>query len=193
MAAPARQERSEEQGSNKKPITYWDSIRPIPLTNLEQRDYIKKDSLEQLRKDPAYLDSLDRINNKIKISNILYSGKTFNREKKKMYFSTPSIVQSISFTTVEGFAVDLPFSIRKEFTDRKSITIIPHLRYGFSNEQLNAWGTVRYNFGEKYFSNISVSGGKRIYQLNNDNPVGFLQNSIASLVYKNNFMKLIRP
>jgi len=179
-----------EQGSNKKPIAYWDSIRPLPLTTLEQRDYIKKDSLEQLRKDPAYLDSLDRINNKIKVSNILFAGKTFNREKKKMYVTIPSLVQSISFNTVEGFAIDLPFSIRKEFTDRKSLTIIPHLRYGFSNEQLNAWGTVRYNFGEKYFSNISLSGGKRIYQLNNDNPVGSLQNTIASLVYKNNFMKL---
>lgn len=179
-----------ETGSNKKPITYWDSIRPLPLTFDEQRDYVKKDSLEQLRKDPRYLDSLDRISNKIKFGNILFSGKTINREKKKMSYTIPSLLQGISFNTVEGLVIDAPLTIRKEFTDRKNLTIIPHFRYGFSSEQFYGWGTVRYNFGKKYFSNVSVSGGKRVYQLNNDNPIETLQNSISSLFFIKNFMKL---
>ncbi len=179
-----------EAGSNKKSITYWDSIRPLPLTIQEKSDYIKKDSLEQLRKDPRYLDSLDRISNKIKFSNILFSGKTIGNQKKKISYSIPSLVQGVSFNTVEGLVIDAPVTIRKEFTERKSVTIIPHLRYGFSSERFYGWGTLRYNFGHKYFSNISVSGGKRIYQLNNENPVEPLPNTISSLLYKNNFMKL---
>ncbi len=43
-------------------------IRPLPLLKEEVLDYRKKDSLEQLRKDPKYLDSLDRISNKVKIN-----------------------------------------------------------------------------------------------------------------------------
>ncbi len=179
-----------ETGSNKKAITYWDSIRPLPLTVEEQRDYVKKDSLEQLRNDPHYLDSLDRISNKIRISNILLSGKNISNQKKKMSYTIPSIVQGISFNTVEGLVIDAPVTIRKEFSDRKNLTIIPHVRYGFSSQQFYGWGTVRYNFGKKYFANISVSGGKRVYQLNNENPIEPLQNTISSLFYVKNFMKL---
>ena len=179
-----------ETGSNKKPIAYWDSIRPLPLTVEEKRDYIKKDSLEQLRNDPHYLDSLDRINNKFKFSNILFGSKTISNQKKKLTYTIPSLLQGVSFNTVEGLVLDVPITIRKEFTDRKSLTIIPHLRYGFSSEQFYGWGTVRYNFGKKYFSNVSLSGGKRVYQHNNENPIEPMQNSISSLLYKNNFMKL---
>jgi hypothetical protein len=49
---------------------------------------------------------------------------------------------------------------------------------------------VRHNFGKKYFSNITLSGGKRIFQLNNEAPIEAFPNSIATLFYRNNFMKL---
>ncbi len=86
-----------ETGSNKKPINYWDSIRPLPLTVEEQRDYVKKDSLEQLRNDPHYLDSLDRINNKFKFSNILFGGKTISNQKKKLTYTVPSFIAGCKF------------------------------------------------------------------------------------------------
>ena len=38
--------------ANKKTMAYWDSIRPLPLLKEEVLDYKKKDSLEQVRKDP---------------------------------------------------------------------------------------------------------------------------------------------
>lgn len=179
-----------EKGSNRKSINYWDSIRPLALTNDEQKDYVKKDSLEQLRKDPAYLDSLDHLSNKIKITNILLIGKTFNRQSKKMSIGLPGLLTAANFNTVEGFVLDVPLTIRKEFTERKNLTLIPHLRYGFSNERFNAWLTARYSFGNKFFSSVSISGGKRVFQLNNEEPIEPLSNTIATLFYKNNFMKL---
>lgn len=178
-----------EQGSNKKPVTYWDSIRPLKLSDAEQKDYIKKDSLEQLRKNPAYLDSLDRISNKLKPMNLFVTGKTFSRQKNKTYFSIPSLLNSVQFNTVEGWVGDMAFTYSKQYTDRKSLSITPHIRYGLSSERFYGWGTVAYNFGEKYFSNITVSGGKRIFQLNNENPIEAFQNTLSSLLYRNNFAK----
>ncbi|MFN5135013.1 MAG: DUF5686 and carboxypeptidase regulatory-like domain-containing protein [Chitinophagaceae bacterium] len=179
-----------EQGSNKKPIAYWDSIRPLQLSDAEMKDYVRKDSLEQRRKDPAYLDSIDRISNKYKPMNFLVTGKTFNQQKNKTSFSIPSILNSIQFNTVEGWVGDMAFTFNKQYTDRKSLSITPHVRYGLSSEQFYGWGTVRYNFGNKYFSNITISGGKRIFQLNNENPIESFQNTMSSLLYRNNFMKL---
>jgi Family of unknown function (DUF5686)/CarboxypepD_reg-like domain len=179
-----------EQGSNKKPIAYWDSIRPLQLSDAEMKDYVKKDSLEQRRKDPAYLDSLDRINNKLKPMSLLVTGKTFSQQTNKTSFSIPSILNSIQFNTVEGWVGDMAFTYNKQYTDRKSLSITPHIRYGLSSEQFYGWGTIRYNFGKTFFSNITLSGGKRIFQLNNENPIEPFQNTLASLLSANNFMKL---
>lgn len=179
-----------EKGSNKKPIEYWDSIRPLALTREEQVDYIKKDSLEQLRENPAYLDSLNKISNKIKVSNILITGKTINRQSKQLSYNFPSLLQASSFNTVEGFVLDVPVTIRKEYTDRRNLNITPNVRYGFNTKQFYAWGTVRYNFGSRFFSSVSISGGKRAFQLNNDEPILPLSNTFSTLLYKNNFMKL---
>ena len=54
-----------EDSSNKKTEAYWQDTRPVPLRQDEIADYKKKDSLEQLRKDPRYLDSIDRKRNKL--------------------------------------------------------------------------------------------------------------------------------
>lgn len=177
-------------GSNKKTLTYWDSIRPLALSVEESRDYSKKDSLEQLRKSPAYLDSVDRIRNKIKPQQLLLTGKTFSRQKTKLSYSIPSVLQSVQFNTVDGWVADLTSTIRKEYTDRKNISVTPHIRYGFNSRYFYAWGTIRYNYGKTFFSNAVLSGGRRYYQLNNENPVNELQNSFSTLFFKNNFMKI---
>ncbi len=179
-----------ETGSNKKTVAYWDSVRPLDLTTEELKDYLRKDSIEQLRKNPAYLDSLDRVRNKIGFNEILFAGKTFNRQRKRMSYSAPSLLQLAGFNPVEGLVLDVPVTIRKEYTDRKSISVTPHLRYGFTSRHLYGWGTLRYTFGDRYFSSIVVSGGSRIFQWNNDNPIEPVQNTFSALFYKNNFMKI---
>ncbi|MEM9824934.1 MAG: DUF5686 and carboxypeptidase regulatory-like domain-containing protein, partial [Bacteroidota bacterium] len=60
-----------EAGANEKDSTYWERVRPIPLTDEEARDYIKKDSLQSIWKSQTYLDSIDRRNNKFKLWDIL--------------------------------------------------------------------------------------------------------------------------
>src|SRR3954468_20586160 len=44
--------------SNKKPVQYWDTIRPVPLQPIEVEDYQRKDSLEAIRQSALYLDSV---------------------------------------------------------------------------------------------------------------------------------------
>ncbi|MFT3843597.1 MAG: DUF5686 and carboxypeptidase regulatory-like domain-containing protein [Lacibacter sp.] len=178
------------EGSNKKSIAYWDSIRPLPLTAEEQKDYYKKDSLELRRKNPLYLDSLDRINNKIKLNDILLTGKTFQQQSKKQSFGFSPLLTSVQFNTAEGLVLDMPLNYQKQLHDRKRLQVVPHIRYGFSSRTFLGWATIRYRDGYKYFSEFSVSGGKRVFQMNNENPIEAYQNSIATLFYKNNFMKL---
>src|SRR5215204_33320 len=64
--------------ANRKTPTYWDEARPLKLLDEETLDYRKKDSIEQLSKNPAYLDSVDRVKNKLKIMGIILTGQTIN-------------------------------------------------------------------------------------------------------------------
>jgi len=180
--------------SNKKPPFYWDTIRPLPLLTEEINDYHKKDSLELVRKDPRYLDSLSRKRNKPSVTSILFAGQTFSRAKSRTTFQIDPLIRSIQFNTVEGWVTNLRVSWFKRLDtipgSGRSINVIPTIRYGFSNGHLNAHLAVNYNMGKKYPSSINVSGGKRIYQLNNANPIGPFLNTLSTLLYERNYMKI---
>ncbi len=179
-----------QKGSNQRPLDYWDSIRPLPLTREERTDYLKKDSLEQRRKDPAYLDSIDRIQNRVKPVSLLITGKTLNWQRTKTSLELPAMIQVLGFNTVEGAVLDVPVKWMREFKNQKRLVFSPHIRYGFTSRTVFGWGTVRYASKSDYGFAVAVSGGKRVFQFNNDNPIEPLQNTISSLLYKNNFMKL---
>jgi hypothetical protein len=48
---------------------------------------------------------------------------------------------------------------------------------------------VNYNYGKKYFSGLTASGGKRVYQFNNANPIADLNNVLTTLYWEKNHMK----
>ena len=180
-----------QDGANKMQKSFWDSIRPVPLLPEEALDYIRKDSLEKIRESNAYKDSIDRKNNrKISFSNIIFQGKTLSRSSKNISLNIPSVLQTLQFNPVEGLVINAPITYERSFTERKRLVVIPHLRYGFSNQQMHAWGTIRYFADKKNSETISLSGGKRIFQLNNENPISEFDNTVQALFYGNNFMNI---
>jgi Family of unknown function (DUF5686)/CarboxypepD_reg-like domain len=179
--------------ANKKNNEYWDKFRPLPLMEDEVKDYKRKDSLELARKDPRYLDSLDKVRNKITLVNVLLTGQTFSNTKKRSSWSFPSLLEEVNFNPAEGLVFNTdPTWTKKLDTNiavRKSISIIPNFRYGFTNKHFNPYLTVRYTSGKKYISTISLSGGKRVFQFNNNSPIGERGNTISSLWSEENRIK----
>ncbi|MDB5191798.1 MAG: hypothetical protein JWQ96_1361 [Segetibacter sp.] len=178
--------------ANKKPLGYWDSIRPLPLQQEEILDYIKKDSLERLPLDPRYLDSLDRKRNKPNITQLILSGQNFGSEKLGSNLYVDALLDVINYNTVEGAVIDFSPTYSKRFdkVSRRRLSITPTFRYGLSNKRFNANLSTTYTFGKKYFSSISVSGGRKVYQFNNANPVLPRSNTLSSLNWERNFLKL---
>jgi hypothetical protein len=70
--------------------TYWDKIRPDPLTPEEQRKKFVQDSLTAIYTSEHYLDSVDAVFNKITFLKVLWFGiENRNRHKKQQwYFSS---------------------------------------------------------------------------------------------------------
>ncbi len=180
--------------SNKKSSAYWDTIRPIPLQADEIKDYKKKDSLELVRKDPHYLDSIDKKRNKLTPLGLIVTGQTFVKQKSRSSISFVPLLQAVNFNTVEGLVVDLQTTYTKRIdsntNSRRSFYIRPDIRYGFSNHHFNAYLSGGYNYGKKYLHGFSFSGGKRVFQFNNANPIDARDNTFASLQWERNYMKI---
>lgn len=178
--------------SNKKTSEYWDEKRPIPLLDIEEKDYRVKDSLEIVRKNPHYLDSLDKKRNKLNLFGIIMSGQYFSRQRYKTSFSIDPLLDALNFNTVEGAVLNISptFSKRLNESGRKRINITPDIRYGFTNKRFNASINTSYSLGTKYASSVSFNLGRNIFQINNDNPVYVRSNTFSTLNWEKNMMKI---
>ena len=81
----------------------FDTLRPIPLTALEQKDYHLKDSLHDRRTSRPYLDSLTRTQNKVSLPNIILLGQKFKHFRKHIEISVEHLLSSADLTPWRAF------------------------------------------------------------------------------------------
>lgn len=195
-----------DTSANKKTKAYWDSIRPVPLEPEERVNYIIRDSIYQSTLDSAgsrrNRDSLLKRQGPIKVKQILTTGFTRSdyRQPSPFTYSFEPLLRNIGYNTVEGINANIDAVLAKSF-DRgaRTLSFSPHIRYGFSNTHLNAWGGLSYSrrstFGEgedlsSARQTWTLSGGKRVEQFNRDKPVSELVNGLYTLLFHKNYMKI---
>ncbi|HEY4289681.1 MAG TPA: DUF5686 and carboxypeptidase regulatory-like domain-containing protein [Puia sp.] len=190
---------------NKKTKAYWDSIRPLPLEPDEKVNYTIRDSIYENNRDSmgtkANRDSLLRKQGPVKAGQIIYSG--FTRSNYRMpgplQYTLDPLLTGIGYNTVEGIDLNVSGSVGKGLKNGSFLRFYPHLRYGFHNTRLNAWGMLNWSkrsfdrVGDDVSSSVqtwSLSGGKRVLQFNPENPISEALNSIYTLVRGRNYMKI---
>ncbi|WP_298393959.1 DUF5686 and carboxypeptidase regulatory-like domain-containing protein [Flavobacterium sp.] len=179
-----------EENANKKEDTFWNTIRPVPLTTEESTDYVKKDALQTKKKSEKYLDSIDGKRNKFRFSDII-TGYSYSNSFKKWSLNYDGPLLSTSFNTVQGWKTQIGFSYNKRDEEKRSFTRInTRLDYGFSENQLRATAGFYHKFNNTNDSYISLNGGSSINQFNASNPISNMINTVSTLFFKNNFMKL---
>ncbi|MFD0792586.1 DUF5686 and carboxypeptidase regulatory-like domain-containing protein [Mucilaginibacter litoreus] len=177
------------KGINKKDSTYWSRQRPIPLTEEELVDYKKKEALATKRESKAYLDSLDRENNKLDLLKLTIGGYRHRNRYKHEYFNLNSLISAVQYNTVEGLALSYGGSFTKQIDsiNNKYLNVYGNVRYGFSNKLLNANAGVSFPVGS--FS-LNIAGGSTVTDLNNWEPISPFLNSVYTLFNRQNFEKL---
>ena len=191
---------SYDKVANKKDTSYWLTNRPVPLESDEKKDFVVKDSLRKIDEDPARIDSIRRKGNKFKVINYLLFGYTANSEKYiNTYTTNPFLLglftdNVINYNTVEGFNVAPKFHMRHQLDTGRNLHADIATRYGFSNTHFNAMGRLYYTvddrawIGRKWL--FGVEGGKYVFQYNPANPVLQWFNTYASLLYRQNDLKI---
>ncbi|SHH76483.1 DUF5686 and carboxypeptidase regulatory-like domain-containing protein [Winogradskyella jejuensis] len=178
-----------ESEANKKDSLFWNTIRPVPLTSEETKDYIKKDSIQLVKESKPYLDSVDRVRNKFKLGNLL--GYTYQNSHKDYSFGFDIPITESSFNTVQGWNANANVFYRKSYDEfRRYFSATANFNYGFSDYRLRATGVLTYKFNNVSRAFVSLAGGVTVNQFNPSNPISNAENTVASLGFNENYMKL---
>lgn len=180
-----------EPEANKKDSLFWRGIRPVPLTDEELNDYIKKDSIQELRKSRPYLDSLDRKNNRFGPLDILF-GYTYQNSFEKWDVSYQGPLPGVNFNTVQGWNGSVGLTYFKSYGENRSryLRVQSRFEYGISDQRLRPSGGVTYSYSRYNNSYISVFAGNAAAQFNRSEPISPLINTISTLFFERNYMKV---
>jgi hypothetical protein len=184
---------------NKRDSLYWSNLRPVPLESDERHDFLFKDSIQKWERDSMYseknIDSLRKAQKPVKPMQLFRRGITrnfYSTTSWKTYRFEP-LLQGLQYNTVEGVSLSAQqrFHIRPK-EGKKKYEIGWENRYGFTNRHLMSFAhfTIRHKDEASRNRFIQFSGGKRLLQFNRDNPIDEFSNSVASLFYRRNYLKL---
>lgn len=184
-----------DENANKKDSSYWMGSRPIPLEDDEVRDFLLRDSVHRVTSDPKYIDSMRRIGNKISVMDLITNGISHTGKDKKYFFSTNALLSGLAnYNIVEGVNIAPRIEGYYHLDTFHQIKFAAAARYGFSNLHFNAIGRVSYVKKDKYWSGryweLGLEGGQYVFQFNPYNPIQPLYNTITTLFYRKNYLKI---
>lgn len=169
--------------ANKRDSTYWNTLRPIPLTNSEVAGYVLQDSLIVAKEAEGIKKRPDSTNVKLKhflLGNTYYLGKS-------NYLTFESPILALGFNTVEGYAVNVVLEYEKKWGSSYHFSVRPLARYSFGRQKL--YGTIETNIGNRNW-NLNITGGEMASQINQNKPILPFINSLATRFFERNLMKL---
>lgn len=182
---------SFKDGANKKDSLFWKGIRPVPLTNEELKDYVRRDSIQVLRRSKPYMDSIDSKSNKVGFLSPLM-GYTFRNSFDKWSVGYDSPLTKINFNTVQGWNANAGLSYRKWYDENQTNVFVASVKadYGISEDRLRFDGYILRNYNWKDKLRLYLMGGSKVAQFNSSEPISPIINSMSTLFFERNYMKL---
>jgi hypothetical protein len=181
----------------KNDSAYWNSLRPIPLTDSEKNSFASKDSFLLKASDPAYKDSVFWSKRKFKMKHLIM-GKTYNYSVDSMrqyeHFTIPGLINpgTLSFNSVDGLRTDLPFSYSKTDSMGHSLNFTSQLGYAFAREKLDASLQFARCWDGLTNSRFSVGLGTTTSDFNRTTGMTAIDNDFYTLWFEKNYKRFYR-
>lgn len=166
--------------------------RLLPLTLQERLTYQYQDSVNNKKKEKPLIDSLLNLDTRVKVFPLLFSDKVWTSKNKRRAIIFDPIVPSLFFNTVEGFGVSYGVTYLEYAQNNSNWSVTPRIRYGFSNKELNSDLSLSWYYKPKKRGAINFSIGSTYLDLNPNGSLSSLQNTLNTLFFEQNFMKLYR-
>lgn len=169
-----------------------DSVRAIPITLQERMSYQYQDELRKQREIKSTSDSLDRLASKPKILPLFFSDWVVeNRHHNQAMIFNP-LVPAFFYNTVEGFGINYGVTFINYASSHKYLSVMPKMRYGLNSKAFNSDVSLTWLYRPQKRGVLNVSLGSTYQDLNPNGTLNSLQNTLNSLIFEQNFMKLYR-
>lgn len=128
-----------EEEANQKDELFWENRRPMPLTEEEVTDFQLKDSLADLRTSRPYMDSMDRIANRLHPLDFL-TGYTYRQGWHGRRWEAGPVTDW--YNAVQGWTLGTRLSFRKEWREQpgRQLGLSARYLYGFA-DGVHRWQT----------------------------------------------------
>jgi hypothetical protein len=187
------------ENADNRDTTYWNSVRPIPLSEKEAISIRTHDSLtkrSQLRRRSSIIDSTsieENSNYSAKdIARHVAFGKTYSLQKQSMTLNFGGLVNidKIRFNSVDGAVYGTDFRLGKSWEKGARLAIAPSIDWAFARERL-LWrvnSTLSYNRSKQ--ARLFIWAGRSSQDFNSLSGIAPSLNMFTSLLFKENYLKL---
>jgi hypothetical protein len=184
-------ENNVEDSALLRSVTYWDSIRPIPLTFGEFDSYKIKDSIQlRIETDTTFRDSLERDDKKFKWSKLLMGGNFNYNDDHTLSYGGLIDFGNINYNTVDGIKYGMNFDYTYSNDSGKYFSIWQNVEYAFGRERMTNYLSMYYRYNGLKGASVSMSGGRRTSDFDSRTGITENLNLITTLFLKENHLKL---
>lgn len=181
-----------DSSANNRDSTFWESVRPLPLTSYELKTYKYVDSVAIVQKNPDSLKT-KKVGKSSPVTSFLGTilmGNTFKLSKKTDLRFHGSLLKT-NYNTVERWNTSLPVSLRTQVDSNLKFSINPTYNIAFSPFVHDGNVELKLEGGKKFRTyEISIDGGDAIFQFNPENPIDLLmEETWLTLFYEKNYAK----
>ncbi len=185
-----------EKDALKKDTAYWNSIRPVPLTANEMLIPGVIDSTLSASKDSTAAADTAKANKKpgkiSKVLNLITNGAGFWALDSTLRVNYTGLIglKKFDFNTLDGFIFRQTFGLEQQIDSTHRLKVYPGLAYAFSREKLMWWTDINYDYMPMRGGKLHIHIGSESADYNGETGINFTINSLASLFFRRNYLKL---
>ena len=146
-----------EKEAFEKDTAFWSTRRQIELSNEERKFILLKDSIRDAHNRKEYLDSVDKIFNKITFLKVLWYGIDYRNRLKRSQVGFSPLVLFIQPLMIGGLRLSPSFDYFKKWKNERALESWSRLSYGFLNKDLKGGSWWRFKFDPFHFGFFRLS------------------------------------
>lgn len=173
---------STQQEAYDKDSSYWNSQRALALSEEEKRFILVRDSIHEAMNRKEYLDSIDKVFNKVTFLKVAWFGIDHRNRAKKTQWSINSLAGTLRPLYPGGPRISPGFSFFKKFNKQQTIDQYTEISYGFLNHDIK--GSTNWDFLYNPFKQARV---KALFSHDFDAVISY--DAITQIYRRSNFIE----
>lgn len=133
-----------EKEAYERDSSFWATERQISLSPEEIKFIHVRDSIHEAMNRKEYLDSVDKVFNRVTVLKVLWFGIDHRNRAKKLQWNINSLAATLRPLYPGGPRVAPGFSIFKKWQDQRILDMYTEITYGFLNKDIK--GSTRWDY-----------------------------------------------